>query len=177
MMAMETKLRGGGGRYGNNVVEEAAYAGVQTMQKLVDLLSKHAGDQENEEMENKCREVADAAVTKFQKLIFLLGRTRTGHARFRRAPILLPIVNKLTAAGEGGEENVNVAVVEDSPGSRVYYPRPLQQLPPLPPCHQIHREVSSFSSSYSLAGSLKRRCSSDGCWPVCEGRCHCSKRR
>ena len=175
MMVVETTtMMRVGGCYGNNGVEEAAYAGVQTMQKLIDMLSRRVERDQNKEIDNECRAVADAAVTKFKKLVSLLGRTRTGHAGFRRAPILLECNKEdiKTETMAAGDEDETEAVIQDSSGSRVYCPRPLQQLPPLPPPHQIRREPAGLSCS------LKRGCcSDDGSAMYCEGRCHCSKRR
>jgi len=174
MIVAKTTMMMRGGCCGNNGVEEAAYAGVQTMQKLIDMLSMRVERDQNKEMDTECRAVADAAVTKFKQLVSLLGRTRTGHARFRRAPILLEgnkeDISRATRV-EDDEDEAEV-IIQDSSGSRVYCPRPLQQLPPLPPHHQIRREAAT--SSYSL----KRGCSSDdGSAMYCEGRCHRSKRR
>ncbi|XP_019188375.1 PREDICTED: probable WRKY transcription factor 7 isoform X1 [Ipomoea nil] len=59
--------------------------------------------------------VADVAVNKFQKVINLLGRTRTGHARFQRAPVVssLPVPTK----------DIQV-------DTKVYNPTPIQQVLP-----------------------------------------------
>ena len=76
-------------------VQEAA-SGLESVGKLIKLLSQQQQQQgqveENESSDDKkiemdCRAVADVAVTKFKKVISLLDRTRTGHARFRRAPV------------------------------------------------------------------------------------------
>ncbi|KAL2906330.1 putative WRKY transcription factor 15 [Bienertia sinuspersici] len=40
------------------------------------------------EIDLNCQAVADDAVSRFKKVISLLGRARTGHARFRRGPVL-----------------------------------------------------------------------------------------
>ncbi|KAL0377681.1 UNVERIFIED_CONTAM: putative WRKY transcription factor 7 [Sesamum radiatum] len=68
--------------------EEAA-SGLQTVEKLIRLLSSSDDGQRKSaaEMETDYVAVADAAVNKFKRVISLLGRTRTGHARFRRAPV------------------------------------------------------------------------------------------
>lgn len=63
-------------------IEEAASAGVKSMEQLVRLLSSS----EHQQHEAECREVTEATVGKFKKLISALNRT--GHARFRRAPNL-----------------------------------------------------------------------------------------
>ena len=113
-----------------NAVQEAA-AGLESIEKLIRLLSQGQQQQSQSqqqqqqqqlalssgEMEMDCRVVADVAVSKFKKVISLLGRTRTGHARFRRAPLLSP--PNQTEESQGG-------------GSRVYCPVPIQQVPPVP---------------------------------------------
>ncbi|KAL9243640.1 hypothetical protein vseg_017500 [Gypsophila vaccaria] len=60
-------------------VREATASGLQSVEKLINLLSKSRQDFEY-------RAAADVAVNKFRKVISLLDRTRTGHARFRRGP-------------------------------------------------------------------------------------------
>ena len=83
-----------------NAVQEAA-AGLESIEKLIRLLSQGQQQQSQSqqqqqlalssgEMEMDCRVVADVAVSKFKKVISLLGRTGAGHARFRRAPLLSP---------------------------------------------------------------------------------------
>lgn len=83
-------------------VKEAA-AGLESVGKLIKLLStqqqSHAvfdssaaaasqlAPKPPTNIETDCRTVADAAISKFRKVISLLGRTRTGHARFRRGPV------------------------------------------------------------------------------------------
>ncbi|KAM7501533.1 hypothetical protein LguiB_000437 [Lonicera macranthoides] len=46
-----------------------------------------------EDLEMHYRSVAIVAVTKFKKVISLLNRTKTGHARFRRAPVPTAMAN------------------------------------------------------------------------------------
>ncbi|KAI5684514.1 hypothetical protein M9H77_05742 [Catharanthus roseus] len=90
-------------------VQEAANSGLESVEKLIKLLA--ANSSSSKEMD--CKIAADLAVNKFKKVISLLGRTRTGHARFRRGPIV-PIKQ----------------VISDT---KVYSPTPIQQILPLPP--------------------------------------------
>ncbi|CAL5362102.1 unnamed protein product [Camellia sinensis] len=64
------------------------------------------------EIEMDCRAVADVAVTKFKRVISLLGRTRTGHARFRRAPLALPVQNQNRDSKEVSESIVKNGVID-----------------------------------------------------------------
>ncbi|GMN34567.1 hypothetical protein TIFTF001_004765 [Ficus carica] len=91
-------------------VQEAA-SGLESVEKLITLLS----DRHLRLDSMDCNAVADAAVSKFKRVISLLGRTRTGHARFRRAPLDHPLATTPT------------------PTPRVYYATPIQQIPPPPP--------------------------------------------
>ncbi|NP_001308135.1 probable WRKY transcription factor 17 [Solanum lycopersicum] len=59
-------------------VEEAASAGLKSMENLIRLVS-------HEPVQADCREMADFTVSKFKKVISILDRT--GHARFRRGPV------------------------------------------------------------------------------------------
>ncbi|KAB2625814.1 WRKY transcription factor 11 [Pyrus ussuriensis x Pyrus communis] len=61
-------------------MQEAASAGLQSMEHLIRALSNHPPSQTPLD----CREITDFTVTKFKQLISVLNRT--GHARFRRGP-------------------------------------------------------------------------------------------
>ncbi|RVX00018.1 putative WRKY transcription factor 7 [Vitis vinifera] len=77
----------------DNALQEAASAGIQSVEKLVKLLSQCQQQKQTTtslEIDIDCTAVADMAVTKFKRVISLLDRTRTGHARFRRAPLVPP---------------------------------------------------------------------------------------
>ncbi|GMP79485.1 hypothetical protein CsSME_00035009 [Camellia sinensis var. sinensis] len=115
----------------------------ESVQKLIRLLSQSQQQQQRQEgqlsanseqrstmeIEMDCRAVADVAITKFKRVISLLGRTRTGHARFRGAPLALPV------------QNQNRDSKEVSESTRIYCPRPIQQVPlavPHPNSHHHH---------------------------------------
>ncbi|KAM7268652.1 hypothetical protein ACFE04_010818 [Oxalis oulophora] len=61
-------------------IEEAATQGIKSMEQLIRLLSS-----QQQQAPSTFTEATDVTVTKFKKVISLLNRT--GHARFRRAPI------------------------------------------------------------------------------------------
>ncbi|XP_043714239.1 probable WRKY transcription factor 7 isoform X1 [Telopea speciosissima] len=154
-----------------NAVEEAASAGLQSVEKLIKLLSQRQQQQQQQQQQQEqyqissnpkaameidmdCREVADVAVTKFRKVISLLDRTRTGHARFRRAPMASPLQNTLTTdepcsmtnqhqhqqqKQQQQQQQQEEEKEKQSSGSKIYCPTPIQRLPPLPlplPHHQ-----------------------------------------
>ncbi|KAE8056730.1 hypothetical protein FH972_013475 [Carpinus fangiana] len=60
-------------------IQEAASAGLKSMEHLICVLSHQAGPQSLD-----CREITDFTVSKFKRVISILNRT--GHARFRRGP-------------------------------------------------------------------------------------------
>ncbi|KAL0327641.1 UNVERIFIED_CONTAM: putative WRKY transcription factor 11 [Sesamum angustifolium] len=60
-------------------VQETASAGLKSVEHLIRAVS-----QRNQQLD--CREITDFTVSKFRKVISILNRT--GHARFRRAPVL-----------------------------------------------------------------------------------------
>ncbi|OIT02229.1 PREDICTED: probable WRKY transcription factor 15 [Nicotiana attenuata] len=121
------------------VVQEAA-SGLESVEKLIRLLSQTQSqqiqqqkqgylEQKNSPMEIEM--VADAAVTKFKKVISLLDRNRTGHARFRRAPVASsPCQNPS----------------KDYVDTKVYSPTPIQQIPL---CQQLSLVPKTISFSYS----------------------------
>ena len=168
-------------------VQEAAAAGLRSMERLVFTLSSPSHKQED------CREIADLTVTKFRNVISLLNRT--GHARFRRSP-----------SSSSTPPDLNF-----SPGSSPVAAQPLQALKPsflsLDFGKQLAKETfslpapissanSSFISSITgdgsvsngkqgssihvrsalkppLSSSYKRKCPSHSS----SGRCHCAKKR
>lgn len=176
----------------DSAVQEAA-SGLDTLKKLVTLLSHSPPSN----LDSDCQAVANAAVSHFRKAISLLGRSsRTGHARFRRAPL-------------------------DS--SKIYNATPIQQIPPpsldrldsattinfsystaptssfltsLPASDsEIKLQHQPSSSSFQItdlsrvssvvskpSSGLKRKCGSENlgsgkCAGSSGGRCHCSKKR
>eukprot|EP00262_Sarcandra_glabra_P003916 TRINITY_DN147_c1_g1_i1.p1 TRINITY_DN147_c1_g1~~TRINITY_DN147_c1_g1_i1.p1 ORF type:complete len:287 (+),score=42.40 TRINITY_DN147_c1_g1_i1:88-948(+) len=160
-------------------VEEAASACLQSMEKLLKLLSQQHDHQFNlKSAEIECRSVTDVAVTKFRRMISLLGRTRTGHARFRRSP--LPSSPQISNT----HERFHVTEKKNESDKR-------SPLPPRPHPHH-HRPISATNSLVSsltcdtdkrpLCSSLKRKCSlksengSSKCGEAAEN-CDCSKRR
>lgn len=128
----------------NAAVQEAA-SGLESVGKLIQLLSKSQEQQQQQQqmgqsqsqsqkhelddnkIEMDCRAVADVAVTKFKKVISLLDRPRTGHARFRRAPVF-PSPAMATANSD-----------------KVYCPTPITQIPP-----PIHYQVQSEQNNYGV---------------------------
>lgn len=65
-------------------MEEAASAGLQSMDHLIRVLSNQNPSQTQTQTPLDCREITDFTVSKFKQLISVLNRT--GHARFRRGP-------------------------------------------------------------------------------------------
>ncbi|KAL6224854.1 hypothetical protein ACLB2K_003709 [Fragaria x ananassa] len=130
----------------NAVVQEAA-SGLESVEKLIRLLSSSSSSpQQKQDSNNKyhhsmdmdCTAVADAAVSKFKKVISLLGRTRTGHARFRRAPL-------------GPTHDSSTKPIESSSSTRVYHATPIQQIPPPPPAVVVHHmEQGTKDSSTTI---------------------------
>ncbi|GLJ43332.1 hypothetical protein SUGI_0900030 [Cryptomeria japonica] len=115
-------------------VREAASAGLESMERLIRLLSQQqysssstAGSSmsSNNQMDMDCSTVADVAVNKFKKVVSLLGRT--GHARFRRGPnvngpqIPTPL---LFSGASVGEPNTSLCDINVST-SHTNNPRPI----------------------------------------------------
>ncbi|KAF7828691.1 putative WRKY transcription factor 15 isoform X2 [Senna tora] len=117
-----------GGKMEENAVQEAA-SGLESVEKLIRLLSQSQQQYQSSssspasaslDMEMDCKAVADVAVSKFKRVISLLGRTRTGHARFRRAPLPSSPLNPQPLSQH-----------QQQPSEpKVYYATPLQQIPP-----------------------------------------------
>ncbi|KAL8165996.1 hypothetical protein V2J09_007495 [Rumex salicifolius] len=165
-MAVELMI----GRYRSNsfagemeesAVREAATAGLQSVEKLIHILSQK--QQRNQQphkqdlslnsssfLDCDYKSVADVAVNKFKKVISLLDRTPTGHARFRRGPVatssqLQPPPPPVKQPGQHNRKQIPVPETKPhaSAFTRVYSGSQIsQRLPPLPNvsnggCHQF----------------------------------------
>ncbi|KAK9038740.1 hypothetical protein V6N11_023596 [Hibiscus sabdariffa] len=118
------------------VVQEAA-SGLESIEKLIRLLPQTQQQNDgssNLDLSMDCKAVADVAVSKFKRVISLLGRTRTGHARFRRGP-----------ANQDREET-----------KAVCHATPIQQIPPPVVAHP-HRDHGFLTVK---SGGLERNDSS-----------------
>ncbi|OAY50968.1 probable WRKY transcription factor 7 [Manihot esculenta] len=146
-------------------VREAATAGIQNVEEVIKLLKRNQLQQQqqyypelssssavnNPPATDNIMAVTDAAVNSFKKVISLLGRTtRTGHARFRRAP-----VSPASATQERPKQPqpqpqqqqqqvqdpgptvrpISSQTTEQGSAFRVYQPTPVHRLPPLPNTH------------------------------------------
>lgn len=140
-----------------NEVQEAACNGLENVEKLLKLFSQKEQKGQSQlsspvessteqkkldmEVEMDCKDVTDAAVNKFKKVISLLGRTRTGHARFRRGPVApIPIKDCST----------------EVPDTKVYCPTPIQQIRPVDYHllnHHHHQSISESENRIATAFS------------------------
>ncbi|CAL1372107.1 unnamed protein product [Linum trigynum] len=147
-----------------SAVQEAA-SGLESVNKLIRLLSQQQQQTQDQnhrrsspsssasadpapavDIETDCRTVADAAVSKFRKVISLLGSTRTGHARFRRAPVsaaspsteLIPAnLNHHHSHHHHHHHHRSGSEIphpesNSNDNNKVYYATPIQQIPPSP---------------------------------------------
>ncbi|CBI24014.3 unnamed protein product, partial [Vitis vinifera] len=151
-------------------IQDAASAGLKSMEHLIRMLS-HQTNQNHNMNQLDCREITDYTVSKFKKVISILNRT--GHARFRRGPVSSsdsPSSDPMSSAtnssfmssitGDGSVSN-------GKQGSSLFLaPAPAVSAgkPPLSSscrkrCHE-HDHSDDISGKYSSSG-----------------RCHCSKRR
>ncbi|KAF8012420.1 hypothetical protein BT93_I0544 [Corymbia citriodora subsp. variegata] len=150
-----------------SALREAASAGIQSVENLIKMLSsssssspsasgaggggRRAGQDSPSPSSSSSggpspavdiEAATDAAVNKFRKVISLLDRARTGHARFRRAPVApLPENREALNPVRPAENPVGSARLQSAePVSafKVYCPTPIQRLPPLPHNHHHH---------------------------------------
>ncbi|GAV91005.1 LOW QUALITY PROTEIN: hypothetical protein CFOL_v3_34405, partial [Cephalotus follicularis] len=94
------------------------------------------------DLDMDCKAVADAAVSKFKRVISLLGRTRIGHARFRRAPM------SFSSSFNQTLEDIQTQK------AKVYYATPIREIPPV--SHKRH----DFPMLVPKYGVVERRDSS-----------------
>ncbi|CAL9233613.1 unnamed protein product [Arabidopsis halleri] len=195
-------------------VQEAAASGLKSIENFIGLMSRDSfnSDQPSsssasaatttvEDLESARNTTADAAVSKFKRVISLLDRTRTGHARFRRAPVISPVIinqeEPRTTAFQSplpppppqmirkGSFSSSMKTIDFSSLSSVTTEsdhhkkihRPSETAPFGSQTQSLSTTVSSFSKS------TKRKCNSEDlltgkCASASSsGRCHCSKKR
>lgn len=186
-----------------NAVEEAA-SGLESVEKLIKLLSQtqqtrqqHNTSSKSNEIAMDCKAVADVAVSKFKKVISLLGRTPTGHARFRRAPLPpppnltpQPPLSHATASHQippslhqiPKPEN-NTLNVNDLSSKTIHFSYPSAAATSFISSLTGDATLSHVSSAGKppfSSSSMKRKCSSDnfasGKCGSSSSRCHCSKK-
>ncbi|XWS33572.1 hypothetical protein CRYUN_Cryun22dG0094900 [Craigia yunnanensis] len=150
-----------------NAVQEAA-SGLESVEKLMRLLSQTQQQQNNSSNQEKyqsspistrpsldvemdCKAAADVAVSRFKKFISLLGRTRTGHARFRRAPVAVPPAAINTTISPPCNQNQ----ANEEHETKVSYATPIQQIPPPVTFHPHHHDFLTMKS-----GGLEKKDSS-----------------
>nr|QRX38913.1 transcription factor WRKY16 [Lilium regale] len=104
-------------------IQEAATAGLRSMEHLIYQLNHHQGRQGPQ---IDCREITDLTVSKFRKVISILDRT--GHARFRRGPRSAPLSNTMN--------------------NFVLAPIPLQAAPPPPQAAATQHLTLDFSKPF-----------------------------
>lgn len=204
MMSYGGRVNGGDGfppiaavKMEDTALREAASAGIHGVEEFLKLIGKS----QTKENQTEITAVTDVAVNSFKKVISLLGRSTTGHARFRRGPL------KQTEEKKAGPSVFSRHKTGQYGGSafRVYCPTPIHGRPPL--SHSKNQTKNGWSSSapqeVSARGdtdsnqmssgfefpnqshisgsrakpplssvSLKRRCNSSS-----SSRCHCSKKR
>ncbi|GFS30650.1 WRKY DNA-binding protein 7 [Actinidia rufa] len=190
-----------GAKMEENAAKEAATAGMQSVETLIRMLSHQNQPKATSNGEVDYRAVADVAVNKFKKFISVLDRTRTGHARFRRGPGLLPDADSaITAASAHNHyhqlvKNGSIDRKESTTTINFAASPPISSAnsfkssltgdtdslqPSMSSAFQLTNlsQVSSAGRPPLTSSSLKRKCSSmDDLAAKCGGRCHCSKKR
>ncbi|CAI0389129.1 unnamed protein product [Linum tenue] len=157
-------------------LQESAVRGIQSVEEVIKLLNQQQFYQEEASAsgsssssagadDRNIQAVTDLAVNNFRKVISLLGKpNRTGHARFRRAPVSASASTSAAVAGVAPRPEKKI--VQDQPGPssysapvivppmeqgsgsvsggsafKVYQPTPIHRLPPLPTNHHHQKAV------------------------------------
>ncbi|KAL0312229.1 UNVERIFIED_CONTAM: putative WRKY transcription factor 11 [Sesamum radiatum] len=121
---MAVELLGYGNLNEQMAIQEAASAGLKSMEHLIRAVS-HQQQQQQQQCQNQqldCREITDFTVSKFKKVISLLNRT--GHARFRRGPVQ-PQPQSAPLTQVQNHDLPSGSTLPLNPASGVYQPQPL----------------------------------------------------
>ncbi|XVE70130.1 hypothetical protein DITRI_Ditri10aG0046800 [Diplodiscus trichospermus] len=149
------------GKMEESALNEAATAGIEGVEELIRLMSKSqqlynqdsasfkASSLSSSEPAMEIQAVTDKTVNSFKRVISLLGRPRTGHARFRRAPIS-PLQQEERQQQQDSqqpqqkieEQGTSVQATKEQPSAfKPFCPTPGHRLPPLP--HNHHQSKSN----------------------------------
>ncbi|XWS25572.1 hypothetical protein CRYUN_Cryun27aG0079700 [Craigia yunnanensis] len=165
-MSVELMMGYGGGNSFAGTMEEhdlreAATAGIQGVGEFIRLMSKSqqlynqnvsfkTSSPSGSESAMEIQAVTDKTVNSFRKVISLLGRPRSGHARFRRAP-LCPLQQEEKQQQQDSQQprqkiqesgTSSVQVTKDQVSAfKPFCSTPGHRLPPLP--HSHHQSKSS----------------------------------
>ncbi|KAL8521681.1 hypothetical protein ACS0TY_011986 [Phlomoides rotata] len=123
-------------------IQEAATAGLKSMDHLIRAVSHQQQQQQLD-----CREITDFTVSKFRKVISILNRT--GHARFRRAPIQSrPLTPEFTTV-----QYQNITSASTQP--QLYQPQPLSlfTLAPTPAPAQTPAATKPLTLDFTKPGA------------------------
>ncbi|XP_019059556.1 PREDICTED: probable WRKY transcription factor 7 [Tarenaya hassleriana] len=137
------------GKIEETALREATTAGIQGVEEFLKFIGQ---SQPRDQKQPELTAVTDVAVNSFKKVISLLGRSRTGHARFRRAPVAPPPQQQRPSVSFKGFNNLKTEpktehVVGGGSAFRVYCPTPVHRLPPLPHSKSNNGIVGGPSSS------------------------------
>ncbi|XVE55838.1 hypothetical protein DITRI_Ditri03aG0189600 [Diplodiscus trichospermus] len=154
-------------------LKEAATAGIQGVEELMRLMSKSqqlynqdasfkTSSPSGSEPAMEIQALTDKTVNSFKKVISLLDRPRTGHARFRRAP-LSPLQQEERQQRQDSEQprkkiqESGISSVQASKDQvsafKPFSSTPLHRLPPLP---HNHHQSKSTSLLVAKTGLLER---------------------
>lgn len=169
-----------------SAVQEAASAGIQSVQNFLRLMSHTPNHQHSQDDSSASttpnaiagyEAVADSVVSKFKKVISLLDRSRTGHARFRRAPVLTttpppppppkvkPQHQDPSSSSPISVPQIQVKKQESVSAFKVYCPTPspVVRLPPLPHnnSHQPSHPPNTFQAQQNTSSVVLKNGSVD----------------
>ncbi|PWZ28951.1 putative WRKY transcription factor 15 [Zea mays] len=152
-MAVDLMSCGGGGAYEHLAFQEAAAAGLRSLELLASSLSPcAAGRAESPPL----GQIADQAVSRFRRVINLLDRT--GHARFRRAPAAAakPIGMTETEAAPPPSSGRQAVAVEPAQKTALTldFAKPASATAPA-----VSATSTSFLSSVTAGGEASKGCS------------------
>ncbi|KAL7101423.1 hypothetical protein ACP275_08G052700 [Erythranthe tilingii] len=136
-----------------------ASSGLQSVEKLIRLFSSSSTSSHHQTVEAAEMDyaaVADAAVSKFKRAISLLGPARTGHARFRRAPVSAAATSPPASSSSSPNSDEPETHGYCNNNTKIYCPTPIQQIPP-PDYHLNNKEYSgSKTISFSYSPAISR---------------------
>ncbi|KAL0330128.1 UNVERIFIED_CONTAM: putative WRKY transcription factor 11 [Sesamum radiatum] len=159
---MAVELLGYGNLNEQMAIQEAASAGLKSMEHLIRAVSHQQQQQQQQQQQCQnqqldCREITDFTVSKFKKVISLLNRT--GHARFRRGPVQ-PQPQSTAVTQVQNHDLASGSTLPLNPACGIYQPQPLSlfslspaSTPSPAPAQPLTLDFTKPRSSFGKDGS------------------------
>ncbi|XP_075506074.1 putative WRKY transcription factor 11 [Primulina tabacum] len=145
---MAVELLGYSNRNEQMAIQDAALAGIKSMEHWIRAVSHNQQQQQSQNQQLNCKEITDFTVSKFKKVFSILNRS--GHARFRRAPVQ-PLPHAAGSDAPQLQTQTSGSCERQNPASGIYQHQPLSFFPESTTPAATQPSTLDFSKPSALA--------------------------